>query len=340
MKLRTKAAVTALTALAVLLTAGTASAKSRLDGQLKITNDRMAPLNIRIDGVARGTIPAQSTRTLFHVPNGIRIVKLTGPRGHKTVREVSVPPRKATFMRVAPIFGRAKLVNRTGLTIKVNLDGRYFATLADGQKMKTGPMRAGNYRLTAVPVGKRYNAPTMQRNLKIVPGAPNRIRFDRYLSTLKVTNPYQRGARLFIDGRNMGRVRAGQTLVFGDMMPGNHSIAFKRRGRLLSNNTITLGMGTARSFAPKVARFGSLRVTNHFHRRAKIVIGGQQLGTLAPGETRLFTNLPAGRLEGFAKVKRGGKHYFSTQVRGNDVARVAIGHGAKTRPVPVRPASW
>ncbi len=346
MTLRTQATVAALATLALLLTAGSASAKSHLDGSLRISNDRMAPLSIRIDGVARGSIPAGATVILGGVANGVRVVKLRGPRGAKVVREVSVAPRKRSSMRVAPIFGRAKMVNRTGITLKVSIDGRFFSTLRDGEKLRTGPMAAGNYRVTAVPAASwGRKGPALTRRMSITPGAPTRVRFDRYLSTLKVTNPFGRGVRLFVGGKSMGRVRAGQVTTINNMVPGVHAVAFKRRGRLLTKNSVTIGMGTTLSFSPQVALHGSMRVKNNFGRRIRLVVDGQDLGRLAAGETRTFTHLRTGTVRGFAKLRGGGRAHFSTEIRALRTAKVSLGRSLprpirRTTTPSTRQASW
>ena len=343
MTLRTK---TLLSALAVLLAAvsvaGSASAKTRLDGALTVSNERHVSMAIRIDGVPRGNIPAKAKRTVRHIPNGIRLVELIGPRGGSVVHELSIAPRKTSALRLAPRFGAAKIVNKSGVTLKVSLDGRYFATIRNGQRIKTGPMKPGRYLLTATANGGAFKGPMLKRRLDITPGKKLRIRLDGYLSTLHVTNPFGRGTRLFVDGINMGRMRAGEMRSLGGLTPGLHRIVFKRRGRILTNQTVTLPMGASHRFTPRVATLGSVRVTNAFNRRVKLVINGVRVGSLAAGETRTFRNVPAGAISGFAKLGRGQKVAFTVQIRPNTVSPLLL-TAAKShpRPRPInRPAAW
>lgn len=319
--------LTALTVTAVLIIgAGSASAKSRLDGSLSVTNDRRAPVSIRIDGTPRGSIPGLTTVRLRDVPNGVRVVKVRGPRGGVAVHELKVRPRKHATLRIAPIFAKARVLNRVGVSMRVAIDGRFIGTVSNGSSLVTGPMRGGSYRLTATPLGVAPgHSARLQRTLTITPGGKNVMKLSNYLSSLKVTNPFGGRARLLIDGRSQGKLNSGDSVLVSGLLPGVHKLSFRRRGRTLSTNSITLAMGSKRAFTPALPT-GQLRVSNQRRRSVSIAINGRNVGTLAPGQSRVFSGLPLGQVTVQARSSRKVKT-LTARISRRSMASLNIGRG-------------
>ena len=319
-----RAALTVFAALTTVLSAGAASADhpDRLDGTLRVVNERMSPVVLAIDGERVGHLPPGATRHFTGIPNGVRVVRVDGPDADRLTARVAVPISKVTTYRVEALMGRAALVNDSGVTMRLALDQRPIGRLRDGESLDTGGLRAGSHELVATPVGHR--GPALRSTVRVVAGRSVKVSTGRWLATLRVTNTTDRPARLAVDGKRERRLMPGETVTLAALAPGAHDLALMGRRETFAKARIDLDAGEHESWTPVVRRTGDLRISNDAHRPARVEVDGRHVARLDAGESRLLRDLPAGLHTVTAVYPRGRSRTWTVRVERREVARLSM----------------
>ena len=281
-------------ALALLLALPSASA-ALLDGELTITNDRRSIANVSIDGRRTVSLNPFETRLIRAVPNGVRLLRISSQGVPTLKRRVSIPVQGRSVFRVPRLHGRAAITNHSGVRMKLFVARRFIGAVGPGKTLISRPLPLGTYQLKAKPAGAmKHQGPAMFKTITIRPLSRSKVTLGRWFATLKVRNPYTRPAGLVVNGRFLGRVKAGKSLTFTRYTPGTHTVSLVHRRRVLVTKRLSIASGSSATWNPLPALRGNLSLTNNSRRFVSVRIDRMFLGTLSPGQTRVFTNLPAG----------------------------------------------
>lgn len=287
----------ALSALALaLLAAGAAHAGHGLDGRIRVVNERMAPVQVSIDGERLTRLGPGETRVFREVPNGVRLVRVHGPQGrHEDTSRVAVPIDDVAVYRVEARFGQASILNDSGLRMRLVLDGRALGVAGPGQALESWPLAPGSYTLEARPADRAYrDGPALTQRITVRRGERASAAVGPWFSRIEVVNPFPFAANLWVDGQRVQSVRPGGSAMLARQVPGSHRLVFKRGGRVLSADTLRVAPGELAAWRPVDLDRGDLRVTNHTGRRATVMVDGRDMGQLRDGESRTFADLSAG----------------------------------------------
>jgi len=316
-----------------LLAAGAAQAADSLDGRIRVVNERMAPIQVSIDGQQLTRLASGERRVFREVPNGVRLVRVHGPRGrHQDTARVAVPIEGVAVHRIEARFGQASIVNDSGVRMRLVLDGRALGVAAPGQALQSWPLAAGTYTLEARPASREHrDGPALTRRVKIRRGQQESYAVGAWFSRIEAANPFPFAANLWVDGQRVERVRPGGLATVVRQVPGAHRVVFKRDGRVLAADTMRVAPGRTATWRPVDVNRGDLRVTNRTGDRVRVMVDGRELGRLGRGESRTFANLDAGvRL---VTLERGGRTVDSQRVRiaAHGVAEVVARRDAPRR---------
>ena len=287
-----RVAVTATATAAVLLSAGAALAASPLDGRISLRNDRHRPVQVTIDGEETVRLAAGQTRTLHHIPNGVRFLEVRGRQGRVTTHQLTVPVRGTARFEVEAMRGDAAVKNDSGVRMRVQIDGRPLGIVSPGQRVLAEALRPGPHKVVATPVG-RGSAYPIVRQVNVQAGERSRVRLGEWHASVVVRNPLDRRARLFLDGRRVDKVRPGGVEHIPHVAPGRHTVELRSRGRVLARAVVTLSPGEREVVRP-LSLEPELQVRNDRRRSVEVVIDGRHMGRVAAGERRTFDGLRPG----------------------------------------------
>ncbi|MFT7578552.1 MAG: hypothetical protein ACI9MR_000210 [Myxococcota bacterium] len=332
---------TAIAVLSLLVfTSSAMAAHGPLTGEIEVTNDRFRPVTVWLDGQSVATLAPQARKVLRSVPNGVRVLEFAGPRGRAQVERVTVRINKRVSYRVAPVRGQALIKNKSGVDVRLVLDGQDLGRLNTGANVSTGPMRPGTYELVAKPMGEFRGAPPMRRTIRISQGETQKVRLKHYLARVSVTNTARGPARLFVNGAPAGRVQPGASLSIADLAPGKVELSLRRRGDVLASTSMRLAPGGTAAWTPAIVRVGSLDVTNRSRRTVTVTVGGQRIGALMPGQSRVVSDLRPGSIRVIATTPGGRRVVTEERVVAGRVAAVDVNmRGAGIDSHRVRPVS-
>ncbi len=301
-----KTSLFALTLAFFMLLGGVAQARTSLDGNLRVHNARMDSVSVRIDGDRVGRIGPGASRIFQHVPNGVRLVQINGPGGAVQVRRVSVPIDGTAQHRVKAVTGMALIRNKSDLTVRVKLDGKTVGTIAPNRSLETKRMRAGSYTLSAKPTSHRFRrAKSKSETVFIKPGVRTEVALGPWYSKVTITNPYQHRVGLFIDGDRVMRLGSHESVTLSRQIPGVHTYALQRRGRVFSRIEMRLNAGRTASWRPTGNRGGFIRVTNHTGGQLEVLVDGRHVTWLVGGEAQVIRGMTAGVHNVMMKTPRG-----------------------------------
>ena len=295
-----------LGALALLVSTSTMAA-SPLDGSIRIINKRSQAISVSVDGRQSYQVAAKSKATLKQVPNGLRWVVIKGAGAPTETRELAVHPNQRSKMRVAPIMGRAQVINNASLSMQVFLNGR-TVTLASGQSWTSPPLEIGRHLLRTQPTQAwARRGKGSERAFTVVANRTKSVTIGKWFGSLSVNNPFPVRTTLMVDGKAVKELRAGQSTLLTRQLPGKHQVSLRHGPRTLSAATLKLTRGQRRNWVPDTSRLGSLKLTNTTRRTLIIEVAGQRLGQLAPGATGVFAAVPAGTqtIIAFPRNRRG-----------------------------------
>jgi hypothetical protein len=263
-----------------------------LTGSLEISNERHRPIEVYIDGSFAIELPAQTTRVLREIPNGVRLVSYGSRQaGYQTDRVEIRIDRKAA-LRIAPLRGYASVRNTTMMPLRISLGDLDLGTLAPGREVLSPAMPAGAYVLTATPLGRGLR-PQVQ-DVVIRPGETAQIDLRPFTATVIVDNPFPHGVNLLVDGNRVARLdRFGSTRL-EDLMPGRVNFELRHRGERLVVETLDLVPGAELRWRPEAIRFARLEVVNPTGSRITVRVDGADEFMLRPGTSRILDQLRPG----------------------------------------------
>lgn len=321
-----------------LLFTSAAQAASPLDGRIRIVNERMAPVKVSIDG-ERFTRLAPGERRVFRdVPNGVRLLEVHDGRTQRRSTDmdrarVSVPIKGVAVYRVEARFGQAKVINDSGVRMRMKLNGRDLGVAGPGQVMESWPLPPGRHTVVAQPAGRHHrHGHPMTRTVQVRRGDMAQVRFGAWHGQVTVTNPFDFRVRLIVDGERIDRLQPGESRVLARQVPGSHRLQLKRRGRMLADTTLRVAPGQRAVWTPVNRRLGDLQVSNVTGHRVRVMIDGRDMGRLRAGESRTYTDLDAG-LHTVSFARRGRViEERRVRIRAYDVAEVVAARPAGRAP--------
>ena len=286
-------AMMSLVAICLMATPG--FAKSSLDGEITVANSRHSAISVRVDGRAMGRVPPGKRRVLRGIPNGVRLVVISGKHGPPTTRRVSVPIQGRAKIRLAPRVGSTRIENNSSISMKISIGDRFIGTVGPGRTITKSRLRAGDHVVTATPSNYRFaKSGSMSQVLTVRAGARTQLELGKFLGQLKVTNSNQRRVRLYIDGVYARHLGAGQSTVLRALTPGAHSLSMKRRGRTISTTSVRIDFGQTAYWKPQAHHRGKIRIANRSGRQISVSIDGRRQVRLSAGEATTVRNLRAG----------------------------------------------
>lgn len=301
----------------LLVSTGAAHARhSSLDGRIKVHNERQRAVRVLIDGEFAGRVGPGKTKMLRHVPNGVRLLEVEGrrPRGDR-MHKVSVPVDGTIGFVVKARRGAAEVVNNSGVRMRVTIDGRRVGTVSPGRRVTTDRMRPGRYELVARPVGHGLPADqVLRRTVHIKAGHTKMVNLGAWHATMEIRNPLDRRAKVFIDGRRVGRLRGGDVLTTARMAPGRHTVELRKRGEVVARSIVRLSPGEFERVRPAVLQ-GSVRVTNPHHRSVEVSVDGRFRGRIEGESSRVIAGLTPGTHRVTIVDRRGRATEHEVQVR-------------------------
>lgn len=317
-----------------LLAAGAAHAGNSLDGRIRVVNERMAPIQVSIDGERMTRLAPGERRVFRAVPNGVRLLRVHGPEGrHQDTARVPVPIDGVAVHRVEARFGNASILNDSGIRMRLVLDGRALGVAGPGQALDSWPLAPGSYTLEARPASREYrDGPALTQRVTVRRGERASYALGPWFSRIEAVNPFPFAANLWIDGQRVDRVRPGALATVNRQVPGAHRVVFKRDGRVLAADTVRVAPGRTAAWRPVDINRGDLRVTNHTGHRVDVLVDGRDMGRLGRGESRMFTDLDAG--VHLVTFQRGRRIVEQQRVRvaAHDVAEIVAYHDGRRGP--------
>jgi hypothetical protein len=302
--------ISALTLLSVASLGGQALAgHSPLDGQLRVDNQRSEGGRLFVDGDFKGFVPAGSSRRIENVPNGVRLVEFKVRNLPVTTRRVSVEIQRTAGLTLKAILGSARIVNDSGIAMKIKLDGVKLGRLNPNSVREIPGLKPGKHRLVVRPARRLTSSNghittvaassskggRMVKTFDIRGGRETSVAIGEYLSKISVRNPFTRPAILKIDGQRIGKLAAFETRMIDGIVPGKRALELTGRRRSLISERIAIQAGTITSWRPTPARSGSLTLRNQWGVAVKIKLDKAVIGVLQPGETRTFRHVSAGK---------------------------------------------
>jgi archaellum component FlaG (FlaF/FlaG flagellin family) len=308
----------------LLLTAGAAHARhTDLDGKIKVHNDRQRAVRLLIDGDFVTRVGPGETKLLRNVANGVRLLEVES-RGRDQLHKVAVPIHGVVGFTVKARRGSAEVVNDSGIRMRITLDGQSMGTVEPGRRLMTRRMRPGTYELVAAPAGRGLpHTEVMRRRVQIRRGDAQPVRLGAWHATMRIHNPMQRKAKVFIDGRKVGKLRQGDVLTAAHQVPGRHTVELRRKGDVVARIVVDLSPGESERVRPATLR-GSLRVVNRDRRPVDVLVDGERRGRAEAHGSRVINNLRPGQHRVTVIHRRGRTTEHMVQVRTDRTMDLAL----------------
>ena len=314
-----------------------------LVGAIEITNERDRAVQIYVDGRFALEVRGRTTDVVERVPNGVRLVTYAGGGNGPAWQtdRVEVREGRRAALRIAPLRGRAAIVNRSGIELHVMLDELDLGMLAPGRELTTPPLAARTYRLTAAPHDWDRSRP-QEQEVTIIAGEVVRAELRPFFASLIVTNPFPHKVSVFLDGRRVDNIRRGDSERFGDLQPGRVRVEMRHEDRLVASDVVELATGRENYYAPPLTRFGALEVKNPTRQAVRIALEGGDADTgfrLEPGQVRLLREIEAGPLTIQLTTVDGRIVKHQTHIVAGETRRfeVPVAWVDYDEPAPVRP---
>ena len=200
-------------------------------------------------------------------------------------------PTSTTVVEVLEV-GSIQIDNPTQFPFALTLDNRTITTLLPGARVLMKNTPAGEHTLTARSIGKA-NIPNQTLHARVKANRRTKLRLERVMGALTVTNPNPMALVLRVDGKVRGIGQPGETERFSQVKPGRHSIQLSGEEGISAAGTAIVRAGQLTPFtAPMI--LGSMRIRNQTGARIHVLIDGKRSGSIARGSTRRFTSLSLG----------------------------------------------
>ena len=299
---------------------------ARLDGEIRVHNDRINTVSIEIDGRRVGRVHAGKSRVFRNIPNGVRLVNVVGKYAEPQERRVTVPIASTAQLKVTAIHGRASIKNNSRVSLKLLVDGRHETILAPGAMHRTSRMRTGTHRIEAYPIASSSRGSvSMKKTFIVRPGQTARVELGRFMADVRVSNPYDRRVRVWVDGDRKLRLGPYETATVTGLLPGRHTIEMKKRGRVLNRMELKLNHGQVARWSPLARYRGRVSVANNAQHSISVTVGGHVMQQVAPGESAMFEGLVPGEHRVLIVRRRGRIEERVVGVAEHQVARVSVG---------------
>jgi hypothetical protein len=311
--------------LSTLLLAGSALARSPLDGQLIVSNDRLSAVSVTVDDRYLGRVSPGQNNRFNHIPNGVRLVKISSRIGPGLTQRIAIPVSGTARLKVRPLRGDARIKNTSKIRLKVVINNRYAGTLAPGASMVSSRLSPGTHKLRAYPA-RDYIArgATVEKRFAVRAGDRVQVNLGPFMAKLKITNPYRRGVKIFVDGKRVARIPGYGSTILRDLIPGAHRITMRRRGRTVSHIEMRLNVGQVASWIPQALRKGRMRIANRTHRHISVTVDGRSREWLAPGVSTTISRLKPGVHQVLIGYGRGRVEERMVRVPRHETARLNI----------------
>lgn len=313
-------------ALLATLIAGAAPAYAdhadRLDGALDITNDQHEPVRILVDGLDVGQLAPLETRRFHGVLNGVRVVRVEGRHGPPTRQRVSVPISGVASLTVPALLGTASVLNDSGLTMRLELDGEPRGALRAGATRTFAALRPGTHVLTARPVG--YGGPALSRKFQVSAGRETEASIGQWFARVEVFNPSSHPGEVRRAGARPAPVPAGGRVLIDGLAPGEAHLALTLKGETVAHTDLRLQPGETRPWAPQLELLGSVALRNATRDAVLVEIAGRVVLHLAPGESGLVRDLAEGHHVVHLRPAHGPGWSEEVFVSFGDTTRVAL----------------
>jgi len=309
----------------------TAAARSPLDGFLTVSNERLRPILITIDGERFGKVQPLSKRKFSYVPNGLRLVEIKFRKSRST-RRISIPVSGQTSMRVKALRGVARITNTSKQRIRVLINGRHVKELRSGEAITSRRLRPGRHQLVAYPSRAGASSQIRQaRSFQIEAGEQTSVSIQAFYGAIKVKNPHDRRVALVLDGRRVGRINAFGDMTIAQLEPGMHHLTLRKRGRTLAHAKLRVTAGHVAAWSPRIEQRGRLQVSNHARRGVSVSVEGVGSRWIEPGDTVTFMGLRVGTAHMTVVRRRGKIEERTVHVPRRGTARVNIKRHQRTR---------
>lgn len=271
-------------------------------GSLRLVNQIDDDLVVSIDGEVVARLLEGDTRLLTAVSAGERTVVARRGLGQVPLSvPVHVTAGQLTEVPIDGPRGSVEVRNATGEPIEVAVDGRTVGTVETGAVRTFGGILAGARTLTA-------RGETTQRlhtrDKRIVYGEVALWPVEAAAGGVQVINDTAEAVRVWIDDMEIGRVPPGEERLFAQVSLGRHTL----RAVTLSTGfdlRMPVEIRTDQTFVwPLTLDEGVLIIENRTQEPVQTYMDGEPYERIAPGETRTFSQVPAGRhdLSAFGEV--------------------------------------
>jgi hypothetical protein len=205
-------------------------------GMLVVDNDRFIPVEVLVDGLELGTVPADSEQA-FRLRPGTRSIRVTTRGGNTIVaRNVRILPRGSGELDVPAFESKLTVRNRTTVDGILTVNGKRFGELKAGKSAQL-IRPPGRVDLELSARGRVIE----QTKLSLRSGKKSSWTVDRpILATLLVQNQRNQTVRVLIDGKDRGQIAAGSRRNI-ELEPGVHRVlVINSNGRVLESERVEL----------------------------------------------------------------------------------------------------
>lgn len=261
-------------------------------GAIEIFNHRDEVVNLWLDGAPVGTIAAEGSLLLEHLRLGRHELLATGrTTGHGTRSVRRVEAGDTNNWQIGHQVAILVVVNQTDEEQEVLLDDRPYGRTAAGERRAFGGIPAGARMLKLK--GKR-SLEVQEAMLQFEEGRTERFRVEPLRGSLQVRNERAVPVSIFVDGERVGEAPA-RGVYENQITQGGHTVE-TRDADTLAGTLQRLQVSPYQTYEVRVPRTtGTLRASNMTDLDLEIRADDHILGTIAPGSTRLFHGVEAGR---------------------------------------------
>lgn len=221
----------------------------------------------------------------------VRVI-LQGERSHlRYVRDVAAEPASQSWTIHRP-QGQLRLTNGTGEAVEVAVDGLATVPMARDETVQLRRVPAGRLKLQ---VTTRQSGQVFSRGVFLEPGGDVTWRVTAGGTSLVVQNLWPESLSLTIDGAPRGLVGPNAIFRLPGIRPGQHRVGalttVSGHAELALANVVD-GQRTRLVLRPPD---GTVRVDNEGERQVDVLVRGELLGRVEPGQGRAFA-VPAGKI--------------------------------------------
>ncbi len=263
-------------------------------GYVSIDNHAGVPLSVTVEGSGARVVGAWETVRFATYEGEISVGATYSQYGNTyslAHRDVRVRSHRTTSLTLgAPESGKVKVVNDTGVTASVFLNGRTFTSLTPGaSRILTVPL--GKTELTMFANGVRVESACLEvrpfSESTVVAHAPA-------FADLIVSNPLPFAVDVTVDHGSQRRVAASSSTVFTDVRVGRVEVEYERLGGFaIDDEIVNVRAWSGAEMTVNTPRTGLVRLDSDAGEFVRVFIDGRLVSLVEPfAETTLL--LPIG----------------------------------------------